>query len=133
MGPLAISNTTVSAPFLELLEAHTTWGMGMLTSGLLDDTHHIFRSSEHLPWSESGYNNRLPRLLKQEMEVMGKEVKHIGSTMLRRIFTTGMRDDGSRGTEFEEGAAQLMGNSVKEWDRHVMLVLAHPAPALSKR
>ena len=79
--------------------------------------HHFFLSSEGAPWSDSGLTQRLPRLVEREMAHMGKDTRHISVTMLRRIFVDGMRESGTRGSAFERGAAMVMGNTTREWDR----------------
>ena len=108
LGPLAIDQSSVTANFLELLEAHANWGLRLLCGGdLADVAHNFFLSSEGKPWGDSGLTQRLPRLVEREMAQMGKDTRHISFTMLRRIFVDGMRESGTRGSAFERGAAMV--------------------------
>ena len=114
LGPLRVDQSSVTAEFTELLEAHATWGLPLLCGGdIANAGHHFFLSSEGAPWSESGLTQRLPRLVEREMAHMGKDTRHISFTMLRRIFVEGMRESGTRGSAFERGAAMVMGNTTR--------------------
>jgi hypothetical protein len=93
LGPLQINTANVGADFTALLEYHASpHGLRLLAGG--DTTsvgHHVFLSSEGAAWSESGLSNRVVRLGEREMKLMGYEsLKHISSTMLRRIFVSFM-------------------------------------------
>lgn len=115
LGPITLDSSNVGEPFCQLLTCAFDWAHN-ICAPIAEAPNLFVCSQQGKPWQRSALSQKLVRLVNSELQVGGYPKKQIGFTMLRRIFVESCRKDGVN-SDFEVGAAMVMGNTRREWNR----------------